>query len=474
MAPPINVDPNGFTNAATEYERVHNTLVDSATRFSNRLAANSAACAGSDNAGLKWAQGYDEAAWSTVDAVGDLALAVGQMHDLLQFTAANHANANSQSGPDPKPGDLVFPAGTLKIYEPPEPPLAFGGDDPEPTGWSWVRGYVQGELWPNADVGDLRLTGAAWRDMASGLRIAAAMLPAARAMIESQQSTETGQALEQADLVKAEFDNLAGVCDNIGDSCYAYASAVEQTKSAVKRMLIEMVALVVADQTAGAIFAVFTGGGSELAAQGGMAILFAAYGARIATTIRALVGLVETVRVPAAVAQALARSSEALGPLLRARPALAEVGGAAAQGPFISFSRLRRPGLWVDTERQILANTKTWRKPGDNADNFYTVKSDPDVKVPIDKNYTKNPEITQLPKDPKGQYYLDSANGVRYPVNGQWDFGHNSGFENRRIIADAQSKGWTQEELTQYVNSHPEKFHVEDSTGNRSHRREKK
>ncbi|MFD4432376.1 GH-E family nuclease, partial [Nocardia sp. NPDC058497] len=73
-----------------------------------------------------------------------------------------------------------------------------------------------------------------------------------------------------------------------------------------------------------------------------------------------------------------------------------------------------------------------------------------------------------------GQYYIDEANGVRYPVKPQWDFGHNSGFENRKYLAEGQANGWTQEELTAYVNAHPERFHVEDMTGNRSHRREPK
>ncbi|MFI7669519.1 hypothetical protein [Nocardia sp. NPDC049526] len=49
------------------------------------------------------------------------------MHDLLQFIAANHANENSQSAPEPNPNDLVFPPGTLEVYNPPEPPAAYGG-----------------------------------------------------------------------------------------------------------------------------------------------------------------------------------------------------------------------------------------------------------------------------------------------------------------------------------------------------------
>ncbi|MBF6302990.1 HNH/ENDO VII family nuclease [Nocardia amamiensis] len=82
--------------------------------------------------------------------------------------------------------------------------------------------------------------------------------------------------------------------------------------------------------------------------------------------------------------------------------------------------------------------------------------------------------MQQLPKTEDGKYYVDVANRSLYPVNPKWEFGHNSGFEHRRLLADAQSRGLTQKEFDDYVNSHPERFHIEDMTGNRSHRREQK
>lgn len=325
---------------------------------------------------------------------------------------------------------------------------------------------------PYPDV--LRKAAAAWRTVGNGLRTVAAPLPTARDLIEAQQSTETPQALEQADIVKGQFESLAGVCDQLATSCDSYANSVEQTKSAIKRALIELVALVAVDQAFGWIAAPFTGGGSAAAAQGGMAIAFSVYGARIATMIRALVGVVETVRVPVAVSQAIARGSEALIPLLRARPALAGVDGAIAPGPFTSWSRLRRPSLSSETKDKIVANTDKWKRPGDPDEQWYIVKSEDEVKVPINKSYDDKPWVTQLEKTPDGKYYIDAANDSLYPVNPKWEFGHNSGFENRKLLDDAQNEGLTQEQLNQRVNSRPDWFHIEDQYGNRSHRREEK
>ncbi|MFX0573051.1 HNH/ENDO VII family nuclease [Nocardia nepalensis] len=474
MAPPtVRVDPDGFVHAASEYERVHNTLVNDITTLSNRLAKGGGT-AGSDNAGRKWSADYDPAAWSAVDALGDLALAIGQMHDLLQFTAANHANANSQSTPQPNPNDLVYPPGSLQIYQPPEPPAAFGGRDPEPTGWDLVKGAVEGELWPNGSPDKLRALGASWRDMANGLRFVTGMLPAARTGIEAQQSPETTQALEQADLIKTQVETLAGVCDELGKSCDSYADSVEQTKNAIKRALLELLALVALDQAAGWIGAFFTGGTSALAAQGGMAVAISIYGARIAAIIRALIGLTDIVRIPIAVSQAIARGSEALIPLIRARPALAGADGVVAPGPFTTFANLRRPGLRVETQEKIFAKTKRWKRPGDVEEQWYIVKSEDEVKVPINRTYDDKPWVTQLPKTEDGKYYVDAANDSLYPVNPAWEFGHNSGFEHRRLLEIAQSKNMTQQEFNDYVNSHPDYFHVEDHPGNRSHRREHK
>ncbi|MBF6278689.1 MULTISPECIES: GH-E family nuclease [Nocardia] len=473
MAPPIVVDPNGFTTAAQTYADIHgSSLVPAITNLCSTLK-DCGGSAGSDNAGLTWSNDYDPVAFDTVDALGDLALACGQMHDLLQFTGTNHANANSQSEPNSDPNAVLFPPGSLTVYQPPEPPKAFGGSDPEPTGWSWVKGAVQGELWPNGDPDKLREAAGAWRLMATKLRMATITMPGARSHIEAQQSPETQQALEQHDLVKGQFESLAGTCDQLAASCDAYADSLHTTKKAIIHALVEMVALIAVDQAAGFIGAWLTGGGAEVAAQGGMALAISVYGARIATLIRALIGLAEVARIPIGVSQAIARGAEALIPLLKAEPVLAGAEGATAPGSFTSWANLRRPELREPTKKTIEAAATKWGPQGGSKD-FYEVASDTDVKVPINKSYDDKPWVTQLPKDPSGKYYVDAANNSLYPVNPKWEYGHFSGYENRRLIADAQSKGMTQQQFNDYVNNHPEYFHVEDQPGNRSHRREQK
>ena len=84
MAPIVAVDPEGFTKAAGVYASVHDDQLVPAITDLCTVLAGCGSSAGSDNAGLTWSKDYDPAAFDTVDALGDLALACGQMHDLLQ------------------------------------------------------------------------------------------------------------------------------------------------------------------------------------------------------------------------------------------------------------------------------------------------------------------------------------------------------------------------------------------------------
>ncbi|WP_146099059.1 hypothetical protein [Nocardia nova] len=76
----------------------------------------------------------------------------------------------------------------------------------------------------------------AWRLMATKLRMATIALPGARQHIEAQQSPETTQALEQHDLVKGQFEGLAGVCNQLATSCDSYADAVDNTCRVRRRL----------------------------------------------------------------------------------------------------------------------------------------------------------------------------------------------------------------------------------------------
>jgi len=84
------------------------------------------------------------------------------------------------------------------------------------------------------------------------------------------------------------------------------------------------------------------------------------------------------------------------------------------------------------------------------------------------------PWVTELPKTANGKYYIDEANRALYPVDPKWEIGHLSGYEHRKLLAEAEQRGMTQTEFNDFVHSDPSRFAVEEKYGNRSHLREDK
>ncbi|TFH33111.1 MAG: hypothetical protein E4G99_11895 [Anaerolineales bacterium] len=74
------------------------------------------------------------------------------------------------------------------------------------------------------------------------------------------------------------------------------------------------------------------------------------------------------------------------------------------------------------------------------------------------------------PKTPEG-IFIDPNTGEL--LTGDFHFGHAYGYENRRLIKEAQSRGMTQQEFNDWVNAHPEWFQIEDPASNLSHKFEK-
>jgi hypothetical protein len=237
-------------------------------------------------------------------------------------------------------------------------------------------------------------------------------------------------------------------------------------------MLIELGAWVALDQMAGVLAAPFTGGGSSAAAQAGMAGLLAVYGARIAARCRLLTATAEATGLPVIAASgAFARCSESLLPLLTSDVLLYGADGTlfGAGAHWTMALASRRPRWWPETIAKV--ESQATKTPDGK---YYIVAPEPNIRVPVDKSYADKPEILQLPKDARGQYYVDAANKVRYPVNPNWEIGHSYGNEHRRLLADAQARGLTQQQFDVEVNTQTNRLFVEDLPGNRSHRREMK
>jgi hypothetical protein len=75
-----------------------------------------------------------------------------------------------------------------------------------------------------------------------------------------------------------------------------------------------------------------------------------------------------------------------------------------------------------------------------------------------------------LPKTADGKYY-QGADGIRYPVNPQFHYGHVPNEEWWRIRDTAIREHWTRQQEIDYYND-PAIYRIEDAPGNESHAHE--
>lgn len=462
MSPPIVVTPRELTQAAESFKSSNSDAGQTVQQLVSVLKS-CGQMAGTDHAGRKWSTAYDSAVGEAMDAATAFVIGLGQMHDLLQATASNHANANHLSVLGGAPGDLAFPPGSVPWMKVPTIPSAFGGHADEPFGWGKIKSYLQGEIWPNGSPDELYRAAAIWRATAAALP---RVFSSARDDISGQQSPEVAQILEQvtnlekaSPLLVENFMTLASACDN-------YANAIETAHKDILEELSSFIGWSAAFEAGGLILLPFTLGSSELGAQGLVAARAAATGRKVAGLCRALGTAAEAAASPVISAAGMfGRVADDLMPLILTEVAFSN--GVTSAGIQAAMAvGLRRPYLRQETVQTVeAAATKT---PDGK---YFVVDLEPDIRVPVGRSY--DPEVLALPKSPDGRYYLDAANRVRYPVNPVRDIGHTPGNELWRLREQAESQKMTQQEFNDFANRDPlDKYQIEDAPGNRDHHRE--
>ena len=77
--------------------------------------------------------------------------------------------------------------------------------------------------------------------------------------------------------------------------------------------------------------------------------------------------------------------------------------------------------------------------------------------------------IANAKKTADGRFIDPSTKKI---IKGKYHFGHTFGHEHRRLVEEALSKGMTQQEFNNWINSHPEWFQIQDPFSNFSHQYE--
>ncbi|WP_157187304.1 GH-E family nuclease [Nocardia vinacea] len=432
-------------------------------------------CAGTDRIGKNWSDEYDPVAQQAIDAATSYVIGLGQMRDLLEATASNHANANQLSVIGGAPDDLAFPPGSLEWMKRPDIPNLYGGDSGTPSWWDKISAYTQGEVWPNGNVDTLRNAATGWSYCAEQLATHLNFQPA-RDIIGDQQTPEVQQILDQVNLLDNQAKTLATQFMTLAHGCADYAQSIEDAHHKILRELAEFGATWVIGEGIIWLAATETFGLSVLGGNGALAARAAVVGSRVATIIRETALTAQATGLPVVAASgAFIRSVEELTPLLTSQASLLTAEYAGSVNP-LSQTDLnllsRRPYLRQSTKNAVNAAAD---KKIVNGQEFYVSATNSKILIPVSETYD-DATILALPKPTQpphnGQYY-QAADGTLYPVESKAVYGHVTGEENWRLRDEALrgNPPMTWKEYSDFYND-PTHFRIEDKYGNSTHRDE--
>lgn len=459
-------DPAAVKRAAMKYRQLASDIQIRVEAIAGRLN-ECGGMAGNDNGAKDFCQQYDPAAKDGIEAGAYAVNALNTCADLLFATAVNHENADSASAPNgqtiPASAPPVTPA-----YATPSIPSALGGSPP-PSWWESIKDYVQGAMWPNGDPTKLRNAAVAWNyqsgEIDGALRRAFFPVDGANPItdVSHQRSPEIPQAVASMTLARDAVKILETEWRAIGQSLMDLADRIDEVhKQIVEEMLILGATVAVAEGAA-AILVPLTVGGSEVVSKMVDTARLAATGERIVAILTAYRTAAMNSGLPnVAAAAALTRSIQSLGPLMSSRASLFLAEGAGLVPELTAAELYSRPsGLRVGTERMIQAAAP---KTADGK--YYISATDETVLVPVSKSY--DADVLALPKTADGKYFVDT-NGMRYPVNPVWHYGHVRGEELWRWQETAAREQWTRQQWLDKMNN-PKLYQIEDGPGNVSHK----
>ncbi|AYF75498.1 hypothetical protein D7D52_18405 [Nocardia yunnanensis] len=305
--------------------------------------------AGSDSIGQEWADAYDKAVSSALQASAQLTAAAAQVRDLIVVGAFNHqagesaANHNDVQPPAP-PSSMPAPC----LVD--QAPSAAGDGIPEPFGWSIIKDAV-GAVWPNGHQDELRAAEAAWSTAASNFHTMAGTVPQAIDLLGNQQSEEIPAAIAAAESRQSDLNDLGDISSLIGTACGDYAHHLDEAHHQILEELKELGIETAAVEVGFAVLAPITAGLSEYIGN-------AAWVARIGVKARRIASIIADLATKAK------ESAKVVGTLVERVSALsAKVAKWVQEAAAQMFSnqvieQLRSEGLTIDSSQIALRAPK--------------------------------------------------------------------------------------------------------------------
>ncbi|WP_163720946.1 WXG100-like domain-containing protein [Mycolicibacterium psychrotolerans] len=242
----IEVDPDALIAAGRQTGALGGQLA----RLSDALGAalGGGISSGMDPAGLNFGMKYGHQAGAFTSAVADAANAFTSVGTLLEASGFNYRNADAAStigGPGPAGGLGADPGKALPAHVPPGPN---GVTVPPPSKWYMIQPLLQvvpglGQVagiamtWPSGNAAMMGVTATQWRNFATGFALIEPQLTGIKAAVAAQQIPEGAAMTTALDSLGTAISSLADVSSSVAQSISDFASGVQGTQDAIRRLL---------------------------------------------------------------------------------------------------------------------------------------------------------------------------------------------------------------------------------------------
>ncbi len=232
----IEVDPHGLLQSGQRLGSIGSQL----RMLSDALGAalDSGIASGLDPAGANFgfkygrqAQAYANALASATDAHN----AVGYMLEATGYTYENADAASTIGGAVPARTVGDQPDKTTAGDAPTGPSTSV---IPPPTRWAILQAFLGHAMsWPSGNPSQLRLTAAQWRTLSTGMAAFDDDMAALKDAVSQQNIPEVGKILQALSDLTEGVTTLADMAQTVARSIDDFASGVQDTQDAIRRLM---------------------------------------------------------------------------------------------------------------------------------------------------------------------------------------------------------------------------------------------
>jgi len=284
----LSLDPDGYWHSSSKATAAAKQLELAGERALKALSGL-AHMGGDDEAGGKFAHGYDKQAAAIFDGLSALTTALSQTASAFGASAVSHENAEAANARTVPPSHPI-PATTSVWFA--HPASAYGGTNIIPQGWTFIQELVSA-AWPDGDTAKMRRGKAAWNALADEIDSAASKyISTLLEPLVGFAAPDIAVISDKTSVLEPAAKELSAACRQLAHGCGEYAAAVDAAHQESENELAEFMITSAAAIGISILLTPLTAGVSDLVGGAAVAADAVVTAARVSATLARLVARV--------------------------------------------------------------------------------------------------------------------------------------------------------------------------------------